>query len=721
MRKFTLFLASLFLTVGAMAQAPVVTITPTGDTPYKVSDEDAAKIFNLDNLTVFVDVTTTNLSGRGAFFCVADPAQPVQSGFTGTNTSFMACGHNNQGGAYLASSKSGQHFSTGTIPHNTANVKLAYVYDIENNKFKIYINGSNVMDRNFGTYEIASPKMVKEDFENANIYIGGGMVNNAAYETCDGTVNSVSVYNGVLTADQIVALSTTYEEDDVRSYEQLESGKVYTFESQRGWLMATSGTDFVYNSAKLGTNANASKANENCQWILYSTEKGNYLYNVGVNKFISANTGNTNSIPLSAEPTTQTLEFKSSTLLTYPIILGIENYAINHNVNNDKFTYGTLLWRDGWSQSSNAGDEGSCHKVKLVGDADATVLASIKAKVAEFEKDLIESNKTFNWTNSTTWIAAEGDLSSTVLNDNAMADGIKYIEKEITVGGARTATVTFRYTSGSCALNIRGVEVINQYGVAVAGDYHVGKAGGSHENNVYTVSVASAGTYTVRVYATFDGDNRANATNGNITVAFAAADAASFSHDVTFAAEYATLYLGYQVAIPEGVEAYVVESVSDGYAHLVEIKNAIPETTAVILKNVGDKTAYRFDYSSYNITEFAGNLLMGSIANCYVTEKAYVLAKNGEEVCFGLASMNQLNEGAFLNNANKAYLPVANLTAGSDAPYYSFRFGEDTTGVEEVKTENGEVKAIYDLTGRRVEAITAPGIYIVNGKKVLVK
>ena len=340
------------------------------------------------------------------------------------------------------------------------------------------------------------------------------------------------------------------------------------------------------------------------------------------------------------------------------------------------------------------------------------------SEVASVE-DPIESAMTFNWTTSTPWTDAEGDLSSTVLNDNALGYGIKYIEKEITVGGARTATVTFRYTSGSCALNIRGVEVLNhQTGLAVAGDYHVGKAGGSHENNVYTVSVASAGTYTVRVYATFDGNNRANATNGNITVAFAAADAASFSHDVTFTAAYATLYLGYQVAIPEGVEAYVVESASDGYAHLVEIENAIPETTAVILKNVGDKTAYTFDYSSENITEFTENLLVGSITNCYVQEEAYVLAKNGEEVCFGLASMNQLNEGAFLNNANKAYLPAGEVSA---AAYYSFRFGEGTTGVEEVKTENGEVKVIYDLTGRRVEAITAPGIYIVGGKKVLVK
>ena len=52
---------------------------------------------------------------------------------------------------------------------------------------------------------------------------------------------------------------------------------------------------------------------------------------------------------------------------------------------------------------------------------------------------------------------------------------------------------------------------------------------------------------------------------------------------------------------------------------------------------------------------------------------------------------------------------------------YSFRFGEATTGVDEMKEQRAESKEIYDLTGRRVEAITAPGIYIVGGKKVLVK
>ena len=47
--------------------------------------------------------------------------------------------------------------------------------------------------------------------------------------------------------------------------------------------------------------------------------------------------------------------------------------------------------------------------------------------------------------------------------------------------------------------------------------------------------------------------------------------------------------------------------------------------------------------------------------------------------------------------------------------------GGEETGISEVKGENVKVKAIYDLTGRRIDAITAPGIYIVNGKKTLVK
>ena len=49
-------------------------------------------------------------------------------------------------------------------------------------------------------------------------------------------------------------------------------------------------------------------------------------------------------------------------------------------------------------------------------------------------------------------------------------------------------------------------------------------------------------------------------------------------------------------------------------------------------------------------------------------------------------------------------------------------FGEEdkVTSIEDITVENG-ANVIYDLTGRKVDAITTTGIYIVNGKKVLVK
>lgn len=52
----------------------------------------------------------------------------------------------------------------------------------------------------------------------------------------------------------------------------------------------------------------------------------------------------------------------------------------------------------------------------------------------------------------------------------------------------------------------------------------------------------------------------------------------------------------------------------------------------------------------------------------------------------------------------------------------TFTFTVDqTSGIENVTTENGKANIIYDLTGRRVNEITKAGIYIVNGKKILVK
>lgn len=51
---------------------------------------------------------------------------------------------------------------------------------------------------------------------------------------------------------------------------------------------------------------------------------------------------------------------------------------------------------------------------------------------------------------------------------------------------------------------------------------------------------------------------------------------------------------------------------------------------------------------------------------------------------------------------------------------YTWTVVAGESSIDDIVVENG-VKVIYDITGRRVENITNAGIYIVNGKKVLVK
>ena len=184
-------------------------------------------------------------------------------------------------------------------------------------------------------------------------------------------------------------------------------------------------------------------------------------------------------------------------------------------------------------------------------------------------------------------------------------------------------------------------------------------------------------------------------------------------------AGWATLYLDFNAEIPalkgEDAGAYIVktEGLNDEYIVLEPVTGVLPANTGVVVKAA--KEDYTFAYSTDEAADVTGNLLKGTVTDKNIEGEAYVLGIVDGVVGLYKAKMAG---GVWLNNANKAYLPA---TAANGAASYSFRFGEGTTGISEVKTENGEVKTIYDLTGRRVETITAPGIYIVGGKKVLVR
>ena len=188
--------------------------------------------------------------------------------------------------------------------------------------------------------------------------------------------------------------------------------------------------------------------------------------------------------------------------------------------------------------------------------------------------------------------------------------------------------------------------------------------------------------------------------------------------DEPVAETWSSFYATFPVAIPEGVEAYIVTAANAGYVTLTQIYNAVPAGTGVILKGGSIEATYD-NYYSGAVAEVTGNLLQGTMTNTDISEEAYVLGKVDGVIGLYKAKMT---DGVWKNNANKAYLPASEVsTSAQGAASFSFRFGEGTTGIDEMTEQRAESKVIYDLTGRRVETITAPGIYIVNGKKVLVK
>ena len=82
-----------------------------------------------------------------------------------------------------------------------------------------------------------------------------------------------------------------------------------------------------------------------------------------------------------------------------------------------------------------------------------------------------------------------------------------------------------------------------------------------------------------------------------------------------------------------------------------------------------------------------------------------------------------LNEDGTISIAD-FFIKVLDYTTNEEtagAFYKNVTLEQGTTGIEDVVAGNAVIKGIFDMQGRKVEEITAPGLYIVNGKKVIVK
>lgn len=157
-----------------------------------------------------------------------------------------------------------------------------------------------------------------------------------------------------------------------------------------------------------------------------------------------------------------------------------------------------------------------------------------------------------------------------------------------------------------------------------------------------------------------------------------------------------------------GLKAYYATAINDGEVVFSQVRGAVAAGTGLLLYGetsnifVADGTG-----TSYN-----DNLLVGVLNNSVTANSAnqYVLVEKE-------------GEAKFADTAGRAAaVPVgkAYLQAPASSRPLSFRFDDGTTAIGAVTTTAQQTSGIYNLKGQRV---TTPGkgLYIINGKKVIIK
>ena len=170
---------------------------------------------------------------------------------------------------------------------------------------------------------------------------------------------------------------------------------------------------------------------------------------------------------------------------------------------------------------------------------------------------------------------------------------------------------------------------------------------------------------------------------------------------------HATLFLPVRVQAVEGMTLNAVRSKGNDYLTLESVDKIEPNTPVIVKAEAA---------GTYNLpvvksgTQVDDNLLTGVAIGGETIDSevnAYILGK--DELGVGFFPLSATDRA--LKSFKAYYVPASETSARA------FYF-DDVTGLNKVlNTTEG---AIYDLSGRRVEK-AQKGLYIVNGKKVLVK
>ena len=149
----------------------------------------------------------------------------------------------------------------------------------------------------------------------------------------------------------------------------------------------------------------------------------------------------------------------------------------------------------------------------------------------------------------------------------------------------------------------------------------------------------------------------------------------------------------------------------------------VPANTGVLLKSKSDTASYYYVKSAYEVN-LSGNMLKpapvgGGEFEPETGYKYYKLAYNNYYTKQGLGFYWGAEEGgAFKVKEGLAYLAVPSADAHNAK---GFRFDGVTDGIDGVEVDRNKSHDLYNLIGQRVVGKAAPGLYVVNGKKVIIR
>lgn len=204
---------------------------------------------------------------------------------------------------------------------------------------------------------------------------------------------------------------------------------------------------------------------------------------------------------------------------------------------------------------------------------------------------------------------------------------------------------------------------------------------------------------------------------------------------MVFSSTYCTYSTAVAATIPDGVTAYAA-SLSDDVVTLTQIEGTIPAYVGVILSNGGSATVYQPTASSEEVTVSSDLTptcksgvvdIQGGSTPTY-SNTGYFSVTNSSNI-YGLGSYTDSES----NETVQAFLPFsetgtitmpaykAYLNTSTDALAIKLQFPDgSTTNINGVNVEHPTNNAaIYDLSGRRVNATAKGGLYIQNGKKFI--